>query len=962
MPPGNNSIDLILRLLYDKSSGAQAASDIEGTLNKLGVKFNEATQRFQDVTSGKFVGASKVSQNVADAFNTGKLFPAGFDRTAAVANKIAATLGDTQEGLALTNRSIDMMAQKLGVSTEELQQQLALYNQISEIAAQVAAESATARPARPTDVQAALQQLTAVQTAGFGTAGGGVTDVGNAQRLEVVLQAIAQDLGVTTEELKANIAGFNALGGAEKKMAFEAAGLKVPADVLRQVRDEAKVATEAQREEVTVTRASQAQIAAAKRAQAKEAEALVNEQEKQAARLAKQQQNLLLQGVGGFALIRLGSGLERAGRQILAPMMEWQKAVGQNTAYTTEWAESMRSIQGSTIRIGGAMENTMLPSLREMAKIANQAAKFLEDNPWAASLLAKVGIAGIAGGAALRGIGEIVTLLSILKVSGLLGAIGGGAVAAGGKVALGTAATAAVGGAEGAAGLGVGAAEGAAVGGLSITPAGIAIAFLAAAPAIGLVIGNVVNKAIGQKPAGVRDVAISGIEFILLAELEFTRTVKAIGELLGTLGKPLVFLSKRFTEFVVVSDKLYKTILGLPGGLFGGGGAVPPTQVKGSANEIEIVQDFMAYKKQEKLAEQQTEEQRLGIIQKFGEAMVAAEQTRDKRIDEIHKSFAEQQTQQLMTEEKQDNQAEQTYYRERANIIRDGDIEIQRIEEDLQETLLKLKREHNDKMADLEGERDAFGIVKEQRDYRRQREDDIRGANIEIGRRRQDLAIRLSDLAANFKAEQQQREQQHAEQLAIQATQEAEQVKQAQDTYNEQKLQAIKQRNDALKALADGAKKEAELRRQALIDQINLLNDAITGETAIRRQGYANALADAENFFAQLRQVASGNQVGAGMSKPSSASGGYVYAGLWNLHNGEYVMNSSVTALAERAAGGQLSSSSLANALVGGRGNITVNNHITFSGEVTAMSKRIVYDVAYKATEDAIVEHLGRNS
>jgi len=106
----------------------------------------------------------------------------------------------------------------------------------------------------------------------------------------------------------------------------------------------------------------------------------------------------------------------------------------------------------------------------------------------------------------------------------------------------------------------------------------------------------------------------------------------------------------------------------------------------------------------------------------------------------------------------QQTQAEIDYITSRAQAIRDGNLEIQRIEQDSQKRLEQLAKEHTSRVTDLTASRDALGLAKEKADYSDKKQQEVDNTNTEIKRRREDIALKLKDLDQSYRREQQQRQ------------------------------------------------------------------------------------------------------------------------------------------------------------------------------------------------------------
>jgi chromosome segregation ATPase len=296
---------------------------------------------------------------------------------------------------------------------------------------------------------------------------------------------------------------------------------------------------------------------------------------------------------------------------------------------------------------------------------------------------------------------------------------------------------------------------------------------------------------------------------------------------------------------------------------------------------------------------------------------------------------------------KQSAETQRKYESERANIIRDGGIEIQRIEKNRLEELQKLEMDHNDRVGELAANRDALGLVLEQRAFDRAKAEIDNKTNDEIAQRRQDMAIRLQDLAANFAAERAQKQAQFQQDLLDN------QNKRLADLKEQAALRAeeAKRRSDEVKQIrADENTKLQDLARAHLaeITQIRAafvarrqdLGVFLNNEREQIRQNQAAILADLKAQLARETRP------------PGRAAGGYTYGEVIQTHGVEFVTNPATTRALERMVGGRLNQQNLIAAVAGGGPNITLNDSRRFSGEYTKSMRREVRQTTLEALNE----------
>jgi hypothetical protein len=241
----------------------------------------------------------------------------------------------------------------------------------------------------------------------------------------------------------------------------------------------------------------------------------------------------------------------------------------------------------------------------------------------------------------------------------------------------------------------------------------------------------------------------------------------------------------------------------------------------------------------------------------------------------------------------QARQAEEQYEQERATIIRDAGIEIQRIEQDSQRRIAQLRREFENRTRDAVRNRDALGVLQARRDFDEKVQSERETTNQEIKRRREDIAMRLADLQRSYVAER-------------------------------------KQRSEAMqKALDDQAAKEkAELDTARQYYQAQL-------ETA--RLYQKQILDELDAYWKAQLQILRNNTFTDKSGSKSRASGGYVDAGMYKMHDNEFVLNAATTRAAESALGGRLTQENV-------RQGMQTNNIYLPQGGTLQQMKRMLMD------------------
>jgi hypothetical protein len=280
-------------------------------------------------------------------------------------------------------------------------------------------------------------------------------------------------------------------------------------------------------------------------------------------------------------------------------------------------------------------------------------------------------------------------------------------------------------------------------------------------------------------------------------------------------------------------------------------------------------------------------------------------------------------------------QAEIQNATERARIIRDGGQEIQQIEQDLQETLRKNRLEFEQRASDLTASRDALGLAKETRRFNQEQDEARREANIEIRRRRADIAQRLADLQQSFEQERAQRFAEYQARVAEIRANAAQQLGELRTQHQAELREIQLQKIARIRELDSQFNEERKRKNQQLIQTLRDLDAGLLGEKQLREQYYAAMEADLRKFLANYQAGVSTMLQGI----PARASGGYA-AGLVRTGEAgyEYVMSHSTTKAAEAVIGGRLTQESLMAALMGsarGGASVVWNDQRRFDGSYT---------------------------
>jgi hypothetical protein len=604
---------------------------------------------------------------------------------------------------------------------------------------------------------------------------------------------------------------------------------------------------------------------------------------------------------------------------------KYVKDAKEATATTAEWTRQTERLQASSDKVGATLAQEALPLLRVAANLAEKASDFVEKNPdiIRAALNTGVVVAGLSavGLAVSKGIRFVAdismitaTATQLLASKNMQDAANKQLAASAGSVSSGGA-TAAL----------AGAGKFAAVTAIPLAVGGV----------IGKEFVNSVERAIGKE------------------ETTWNNLGQTVLQLVQAPTK-IALLGLR--EVGVISPETAKKVNSFQNALFGLGGTLKDlvdeagestakiqaavTGLRGSANEQSIVQAFTTMKNSELNAERTFQDQRRQIISQSNSSILAAYRNNASAVQRINEQAEKQRASIIESFAKESAQATQRYESDRARILRDSGLEIQNIESERLENLRKLQEEHDIRVQDLAADRDALGLVLEQRAFDREKAEIDREANQEIAQRRRDLAIRLQDLAQNYAMERAQRQAEFQEKLKANEEQRIQQLKQQQEQHAAELKQIREQRAERLRELAIQHNEERRRIRENFIAQVRDLDASLLGEQNTKRRYYAAMLTDAEAFLASYRKLLPGG-LGSGVI-PQYDTGGYTPSGIIKTHHGEFITTPGTTGALEQLIGGRLNQQNLIAAVAGGGSNVQWNDQRRFSGEYTKSMKRQV--------------------
>lgn len=488
--------------------------------------------------------------------------------------------------------------------------------------------------------------------------------------------------------------------------------------------------------------------------------------------------SMMMAGMTGFVISMTGMQLQKVGQGILSPIQDYTKYAGMASGVSARWLTTQQEIQTATVRIGGALAESVLPAMEGIADAAMKVADWMEQNPALAKAAAMFAGGAITTGTLLLVGGQLMS--SAAAFAQLMQMVKG--TTFGAKIA--AAAPAAV---------GVGLPVGGAIAGEA--------ALMFSANRLGAYLGEKVGLGTYQEQ---------------LARVGQAATVGAY-YLGGLVGKQ--------NEWALSVGKLLGVI------------DTASTKTENAASQIQV-DAFVKYQNEQKKAEQDYQDQRTKIIEDAGQQVVEATQKYEADRAKLIAAAGENATKEATALYRQEQQAEQDYYLNQTKVVRDAGRQAERAQEDHLHRMAELQAAHDQRITDLAAERDALGMVREMQSYERQRSDAERQYQVETARRNQDLAIRLSDMDQEFQQERARRMQNYQLQRQEQAVELQQQLKDLDANHKAEMAQIQAQEQKKLNDLRIQFNKEQAARYTAFAQQLRDLNAFMGQETQLRTQYY----------------------------------------------------------------------------------------------------------------------------
>jgi hypothetical protein len=333
-------------------------------------------------------------------------------------------------------------------------------------------------------------------------------------------------------------------------------------------------------------------------------------------------------------------------------------------------------------------------------------------------------------------------------------------------------------------------------------------------------------------------------------------------------GKMFGFDEKEIEQKALI----FARSVGVATGAISEGAAKAPAGLSSfAAKNVQLFIDFekqkneaaQQYGEQSKQIEADAAQKRIEIIQSFAERAAQAEANYQHTTAKAQSDFA-----------KTNLQAVQDYHRQAADATQQFNVDQARAQQDHQREMQRLEDDHNTRVRDLVGAQDAFGLMKENESYAKQKGQAESDFDTASSRRKEDFARQMAEMTENFNQQRNQRAQEFAAQQNERAQQHIEEMNALRKEKADQLALLDKSTNDQLTKLRDAYQKQVATLENALVDQLNKLINT-TQATSVALSDWQKQQILALEAFMKARGM---NVDGTPLSG-DKAFGGPVYSG-----------------------------------------------------------------------------------
>lgn len=585
---------------------------------------------------------------------------------------------------------------------------------------------------------------------------------------------------------------------------------------------------------------------------------------------------------------------------------KYVKDAKEATAVTERWKSAQEKLSAAGTRVGAVMAETALPLLEKAAGLAEKAAAFVESHPEiiraalnTGMVIAALGAVGTAVAKGIRLYADVLYYAALIKEQQGI-RIFDNAV---NKFLIAAAKIDGIPWAAGATRSTAGAGGLMAFGKYLLTGIGA----LLAGAFIGDKLFDAIDRAMGRPERDLKD--------------DLTALKQAVALLAFGMGKAFGGQQKGEDWFRKVRDAL----------------GLAESDAESAANSIremsaEGKKAFAEWKAADAKLVADAAARRTKILAEIAEGERASRANYQVSLRNIAREASRARNEAIQSYAQESQRAEEEYANERASIIRDAGAEIQRIERDHQEKMRKMVLEHNNRVADLVADRDALGLVKEQRRFAQEKAEAEREVNETIAQEKAETALRLRELSNRHAEERAERERAFQEQLRQIARAASDQRRQAREAHMAEMADLRNSKAQQLRELQDFLNKEREAKRRQYIQMLQDLGQAIPPSMSSSSTTTGYSPSGTGSFGGYYDTINTGGSSAYDL-RNRRAGGGYADYGMYLLGDRpgggagdrEFVMSGNTTRAAERAMGGQLTQDKILAALAVAGGSRNVN-------------------------------------
>lgn len=639
---------------------------------------------------------------------------------------------------------------------------------------------------------------------------------------------------------------------------------------------------------------------------------------------------------------------------IFAAVNKYANDTENATEATKKWKAAQDDLARSGNRIGEVLTREVAPLLEDAAKITKQIAGTLEAHPEIARGVLAAGLVSLAAGALLKAVTGGIRLVADLKLDAALSLQNRAAqlqlVASENQLrAAGIQAQSSA----------VPSTRGAGVAGLA---AGLASPLGVATIAAGaLTAANFFDEQLIKLEDRLQETGTAGTVLAKVLDIT-TRTAANFVSPLLQIVHTFKDLKTNVTEFFTGAQEVQQQLANTsPAQSFLGGS---------QENQDRAVQAFSEWRAEDARIVQSAMDERKRIVAEGEKQIVDITRNFQLQRASISAQFSNEAARITERFQQENARADQQFIQDRADAIRQGEERIRAIHAEEQEKREEIEREFAKAARSAAADRDALALVQAQEARDEALEEADRGTAEAIQRERRETQERLQEIATRYAQERQQRQAQYEADLKDNAARRAAALKEAQERYQQELKQAREANAQKLKEAAEAANRERIEKRNQFIAQLQDLGVTLNSERQLRVNAYNAMLSDLTNWLNQMGGAVSSSTTTA--SSLGTASGGstttlntnpnfsgsglygthdysgYAYTGVYKMaQNGrpEWVMSGEDTRAAERAVGGQLTQSNVAQmiGLMGAmRGNLSYSPNI--NSDVSARTRRDLFE------------------